>query len=52
MKHKPGDIIILLMCIINGNHMMYGLWEMKRKGQFLVILDHFLPFHLPINLEN
>ena len=24
MKNKPGDIIILLMCTINENHLMYG----------------------------
>ena len=24
MKKPPGDIIILQMCVINDNHMMYG----------------------------
>ena len=24
MKNTPGDIIILHMCTINENHMMYG----------------------------
>ena len=24
MKKRPGDIIILHMCTINDNHMMYG----------------------------
>ena len=24
MKYMPGDIIILYMCTINANHMMYG----------------------------
>ena len=24
MKETPGDIIILHMCTINDNHMMYG----------------------------
>ena len=24
MKKKPGDAIILHMCIINDNHIMYG----------------------------
>ena len=33
---------------------MYGAWEwnMERNRQFFVILDHFLPFYPPINLEN
>ena len=27
LKKTPGDIIILHMCAINDNHMMYGSWE-------------------------
>ena len=27
-KEIPGDIIILHMCAINENHMMYGSWDM------------------------
>ena len=36
MKKTPGEFIILQMCTINGNHMMYGLWEMEcnRKNFF------------------
>ena len=30
---KPGDIIILHMCTINDNHMMYGYWDMKCEKQ-------------------
>ena len=33
---KSGDII-LYMCTINNNHMMYGSWDMKCDGQ------NFLP---------
>ena len=33
MKQKCGDIIILHMHNINGNHMMYGFWDMKRDRQ-------------------
>ena len=29
MKKTPGDIIILHMCTINDNHMMYGSWDME-----------------------
>ena len=33
LKAKPGDIIILHMCTINDNHMMYGSWDMKCDRQ-------------------
>ena len=29
MIKMPGDIIILQMCTINDNYMMYGSWDMK-----------------------
>ena len=32
MKKEPGDIIILHMCIINDNHMMYGSRDMEHDG--------------------
>ena len=28
-KKAPADIIILYMCTINNNHMMYGSWDME-----------------------
>ena len=41
----PGDIIILHMCTINENHMMYDYWDMEYdKQEFFVILDNCLPF--------
>ena len=52
MNITPGDIIILNMCSINGNHMMYGSWDIKYDRQFFfVILDHFFPF-TPIKTQN
>ena len=30
MKKLPRDIIILQMCTINDNHMMYCSWDMER----------------------
>ena len=33
MKQPPGDIIILHMCTINDNHMMYGSRDMERDRQ-------------------
>ena len=47
-----GDIIILHICTINDNHMMYGSGDMERKREFFVILDHFLPFYPPNNPKN
>ena len=51
MKKTPGDIIILHMCTINDNHMMYGSWDMEVDGQN-VILDHFSAFLPPNNQKN
>ena len=52
-EKTTDDIIILNMCTINDNYMIYGSWDMKRDGQnFFVILDHFLPFYPPNNLKN
>ena len=45
LKKTPGDIIILYICTINDNHMMYGFWYKKCDQQFFVILDCFLPFY-------
>ena len=45
MKTSPGDIIILHRCTINGNHMMYGSWDMKHdKQNFLSFWTILFPF--------
>ena len=45
LKKAPGDIIILHICTINDNHMMYGSWDMEYDGQkFLSFLTIFCPF--------
>ena len=44
LKKTTGDTIILYICTINDNHMMYGSWDMECIRQFFVILDRFLPF--------
>ena len=45
MKQHPADIIILHLCTINDNHIMYGSWDMKSyKQKFFVIFGHFLHF--------
>ena len=47
-KKPLGDIILLLMCTINQDHMMYGSWDMKCNRQnFFVILGNFSPFYPP-----
>ena len=52
MKKTPEDIIILHMCAINDNHMIYDSWDMKCDREFFVILDHFLSFYPPNNPKN
>ena len=51
MKKALGDIIILHMCTINDNHIMYVSWDMERKGHnlqsFWTIFCSFTPSFLP-----
>ena len=47
----PGGIIILHLCTTSDNHMMHVPWDMECKRQFFAILDHFLPFYPPKNLN-
>ena len=52
-KKIPGYIILLHMCTIRDNRMMYGSWDMKRDGQnFLSFWTVFLPFYPPNNSKN
>ena len=52
-KTKPGDIILLQMCTINRDHMMYGSWDMKfNRHNVFVIVCIFLPFYLPPPLNS
>ena len=45
-KKTPGDIIILHMCTINDNHIMYGSWDMERDGRnFLSFWTNFCTFN-------
>ena len=37
IKKTPGDIIILQMCTMNGNHIMHGCWDLEHD----IILCHF-----------
>ena len=44
----PGDIILLHMCTINEDHMMYGngSWELRHSRQFLSFWANFSPLTL------
>ena len=45
MEKNPGYIILLHLCTINEDHMMYGSWDVvAQHSEFFVILRHFLPF--------
>ena len=48
MKIIPADIIILHMCSLNGNHMMYGSWDIKcGRHNVLSFWTDFCPFIPP-----
>ena len=52
-KNMPEDIIILHMCTINDNHMMYVSWRYgMMQTKVFVILDGFLPFYPTNNTDN
>ena len=45
IKKTPGDIIILHICTINGNHMVYDSWDIEHNRQnFLSFWLIFCPF--------
>ena len=39
IKIKPGDVIILHMCTINNNHVMYGSWDTEHDRQNFLSLS-------------
>ena len=52
MKKRAEDIIILLMCTKNLNHMRYGSWDTEWDRQnFLFFWAIFFPFNLPQTFE-
>ena len=48
-KKAPGDIIILHKCTINGNHIMYGSWDMKHDGESFSHFGQFFALLPPPN---
>ena len=48
MNNTPKDVIILQMCTINDSHDVWFLRYDVQWTEFLVILDHFLPFYIPL----
>ena len=52
MKKTPRDIIILHMCTINENHMIYGSKDLECDGQkFLSFWTIFCPFTPPLTTQ-
>ena len=52
MKKALEDIIVLQMFTINDSHMIYTFSDIECNRQiFFVILDHFLPFYLPLSIQ-
>ena len=51
-KKTPQDIIILHICTVNDNHMIYGSWDMEHNRQNFLSFRSFLPFYPPIDPEN
>ena len=53
LKKTTADIIILHICTINDNHVMYGSWDMERdRHNFLSFWTVFLTFYPPMDPEN
>ena len=53
LKKTPGDIIILQICTINDNLLVYGSWDMKHDWQnFFCHFGAFLPFYPTNNLKS
>ena len=52
-KKNPGDIIILLKCTKNHDHMLYCSWDMVHEiGLFVALLAPPPPPHLPNSPKN
>ena len=49
---KNGNIILLHMCTINEDHIVYDSWNIRHNRQFFVILGHFLLVDPPNNQKN
>ena len=49
---KHLKILSLHMCTITQDHMMYGSWDIKCKGQSFCHFGPFLPFDPPNNPKN
>ena len=47
-----GDIVLLPMCNINQNHLMYGSWDIKCKGRSLCHFAIFSPLTLLTTQKN
>ena len=50
-KKMLGDIIILYMCTINENHMMYGSWDMEYDRPFFFSFWTILCLFTPLTSQ-
>ena len=51
LKKMPGDTIILHMCTINYNRMMYSFWGIKRDGQKFLSFWTFFCLFTPLTTQ-
>ena len=49
---KPGDIVILHMCTINDNYIMYDSWDIEHEDRIFYYFKPFLPFYPNNNPKN
>ena len=51
MKKAPGDNIILHICTIDKDHMIYGSWDIRcDRHNVLLFLAIFCPF-TPVTIQ-
>ena len=50
MKKVPGNMIILDMCTIKEDHMMYYSWDIRRNRYFLSFWTIFCPFTVTLTI--
>ena len=51
MENSPGGIIILNMCTINDNHMMYGSWDTERDRPNFLLFWTIICTFTPLTIQ-
>ena len=49
---KPGDIILVHMCTINEDHMIYGSWDIRHDWQMEIPVSHRDIIILQMSIKN